>query len=74
METLNTIAEKFTPRNSVTTVTEFGNGNINDTYIVTCASQEKFVLQRINTHVFKQPHRIMQNMRAFTEHVHQRVQ
>ena len=74
METLNTIAEKFTSRNSVTAVAEFGNGNINDTYIVTCATQEKFVLQRINTHVFKQPHRIMQNMRAFTEHVHRRVQ
>src|SRR5215203_138605 len=56
-------------------VKEFGNGNINDTYIVTLDHPEenKFVLQRINTHVFKQPQRIMQNMRTFTEHVHRRV-
>ncbi|MBN8654950.1 MAG: aminoglycoside phosphotransferase family protein [Anaerolineae bacterium] len=72
-ETLHTIAEKFASGNSVSAVTEFGNGNINDTYIVTCSPQEKFVLQRINTHVFKQPSLIMQNMRAFTEHVHRRV-
>jgi Ser/Thr protein kinase RdoA (MazF antagonist) len=74
LETLNTIAEQFAPNDSITSVAEFGNGNINDTYIVTCAGQEKFVLQRINPHVFKHPHLIMQNMRAFTEHVHQRVQ
>jgi Ser/Thr protein kinase RdoA (MazF antagonist) len=73
LETLHTIAEKFASGNSVSAVTEFGNGNINDTYIVTCSPQEKFVLQRINTHVFKQPSLIMQNMRAFTEHVHRRV-
>ena len=74
METLNTVAEQFTPDDSITEVAEFGNENINDTYIVTYAAQEKFVPQRITPHVFKHPHLIMQNMRAFTEHVHQRVQ
>lgn len=73
METLNTIAKQFTPRGNIIDVAEFGNGNINDTYIVTDAAHDKFVLQRINPHVFKHPHLIMQNMRAFTEHVHQRV-
>lgn len=74
MNNLNVIAEQFASGRTITEAAEFGNGNINDTYIVTDATQEKFVLQRINTHVFKQPQRIMQNMRAFTEHVHQRVQ
>ena len=70
------IAAQFSPGGNVVKVKEFGNGNINDTYIVTLDTQadNKFVLQRINTHVFKQPQLIMQNMRAFTEHVHQRVQ
>ena len=76
MENLNNIADLFKPGGNVIKVNEFGNGNINDTYIVTLdtADENKFVLQRINTHVFKQPQLIMQNMRAFTEHVHRRVQ
>ena len=75
MENLLAIAEQFNPGGNILKVKEFGNGNINDTYIVTLAIPEnnKFVLQRINTHVFKQPKLIMQNMRTFTEHVHQRV-
>jgi Ser/Thr protein kinase RdoA (MazF antagonist) len=74
LENLNNIASQFVAGGSVIQVTEFGNGNINDTFIVTLDHGGKFVLQRINTHVFKRPHLIMQNMRAFTEHVHRRVQ
>lgn len=74
LNTLKNIAEQFTSGKTISEVAEFGNGNINDTYIVTNTNHEKLVLQRINTHVFKQPQRIMQNMRAFTEHVHARVQ
>jgi hypothetical protein len=74
LNNLTHIAEQFTPNEDILKVKEFGNGNINDTYMVTRSTAEKFVLQRINTHVFKQPHLIMQNMRAFTEHVHRRVQ
>ena len=58
-------------------VSEFGNGNINDTYLVTLDAtlpeDRHFVLQRINTQVFKQPRLIMQNMRAFTEHMRRRA-
>jgi len=69
------IAEQFASSNRVIEVREFGNGNINDTYLVTTNSviEEHFVLQRINTHVFRQPNLIMQNMRAFTDHMRQRV-
>jgi Ser/Thr protein kinase RdoA (MazF antagonist) len=60
---------------SVIEVREFGNGNINDTYLVTTDINEEnqFVLQRINTQVFKKPKLIMQNMRAFTEHMRRRA-
>ncbi|HUE98614.1 MAG TPA: aminoglycoside phosphotransferase family protein [Anaerolineales bacterium] len=72
-----TIAEQFAPSKRVIDAHEFGNGNINDTYLVcteTDVSEDKqFVLQRINTQVFKQPKLIMQNMRAFTEHVRRRA-
>ena len=75
MENLAFVAEQFRPTGNVLEVTEFGNGNINDTYIVTLdtPAERKFVLQRINTNVFKYPQLIMKNMRIFTEHVHQRV-
>lgn len=69
-----TIAEQFTPQGCVLAVQEFGNGNINDTYLVTTDSDEEpfFVLQRINTHVFKHPDLIMRNMRIFSEHMRRR--
>jgi Ser/Thr protein kinase RdoA (MazF antagonist) len=74
------IAEQFVSFKRVLDVQEFGNGNINDTYLVTTDvdaqthPQEKhFILQRINTQVFKQPYLIMQNMRTFTEHVRGRA-
>lgn len=77
MHHYSSIAEQFTPSGRVIDVDEFGNGNINDTYLVTTdvdSTQEKqFVLQRINTQVFRQPMLIMQNMRAFTEHIRRRA-
>jgi Ser/Thr protein kinase RdoA (MazF antagonist) len=75
--TYSFIAEQFAPSAPVIHVHEFGNGNINDTYLVTLdtvlTEEKQFVLQRINTQVFKQPKLIMQNMRAFTEHIRRRV-
>ena len=74
------IAEQFAPFKRVLTVHEFGNGNINDTYLVTIdvdegghPEEKYFVLQRINTQVFKKPRLIMQNMRTFTEHMRRRA-
>ncbi len=69
------IAEQFQSQGRVIEIREFGNGNINDTYLITSDSYDErhFVLQRINTHVFKQPKLIMQNMRTFTEHMRKRA-
>jgi Ser/Thr protein kinase RdoA (MazF antagonist) len=73
----SSIAEQFAPYTQVLNLHEFGNGNINDTYLVTIDSalpeERQFVLQRINTQVFKHPKLIMKNMRAFTEHVRRRA-
>jgi len=73
----SSIAEQFAAYRQIIDVREFGNGNINDTYLVTTdidSSEEKqFILQRINTQVFKQPMLIMQNMRTFTEHMRRRA-
>ncbi|MCX7596216.1 MAG: aminoglycoside phosphotransferase family protein [Fischerella sp.] len=70
------IAERFTGLGNVTEIQAFGSGNINDTFLVTldCPEERHFVLQRINTQVFRQPQLMMQNMRIFTEHVRERLQ
>ncbi|GAA6617830.1 phosphotransferase enzyme family protein [Scytonema sp. NUACC26] len=73
---LTAIADQFALKGQVMTVQAFGSGNINDTFLVTLDSSEEkhFVLQRINTQVFRQPELIMQNMRTFTEYVRARLQ
>ncbi|MFN6529112.1 aminoglycoside phosphotransferase family protein [Nostoc sp. ChiSLP03a] len=73
---LEAIANQFAPLGKVTGVKAFGSGNINDTFLATLDSSKEqyFVLQRINTQVFRQPQLIMQNMRTLTEHVQKRLQ
>lgn len=75
-DNLVTIAEQFTLPGKVTNIQAFGNGNINDTFLVTLDSpdEKRFVLQRINNEVFCQPKLVMQNMYIYTEHVRKRLQ
>lgn len=70
MDRLTNIAQKFVT-GTITDIRTLGNGNINDTFLVTVTGWEEpqFVLQRINTHVFSQPALVMQNMQIFTEHI-----
>jgi Ser/Thr protein kinase RdoA (MazF antagonist) len=72
-EQLQSIAARFSGAGTVRSVAAFGSGNINDTFVVNVegGSAARFVLQRINTQVFQQPHLVMQNMRIFSEHVHE---
>jgi Ser/Thr protein kinase RdoA (MazF antagonist) len=80
MSNLFAVAEHFTPHGKVIDVRSFGNGNINDTFLVTMHAQgnakveKHFVLQRINTHVFRRPDLVMCNMRTSTEHIRRRLQ
>ena len=47
----------------------FGNGQINYTFLITTDTGKKYILQRINTHVFKKPVELMRNVIAVTEHI-----
>ncbi|HNW33309.1 MAG TPA: aminoglycoside phosphotransferase family protein [Candidatus Ozemobacteraceae bacterium] len=69
-EDLLRIAGEFRPIGSISEIREFGNGNINSTYLVVSRSSgtDRFILQRINTHVFPKPELVMKNIRAFTSH------
>jgi Ser/Thr protein kinase RdoA (MazF antagonist) len=73
---LRPIADQFAHRGRVTQICPLGNGNINDTFLITVDSpiDHQFVLQRINTQVFQQPELVMRNMRILTEHIHHKLQ
>jgi hypothetical protein len=76
LDNLVAVADQFKPQGEVIAVEEYGNGNVNDTFLVTLDSKEEkhFILQRINTQVFRRPELVMLNMRTFSEHVRQRLQ
>lgn len=49
----------------------YGNGHINDTYIV--HSKPDYILQRINKTVFTNPPAVMENIMGVTEHLHKKI-
>ena len=55
----------------------FGNGHINDTFRIRTLDERgqttEYILQRINTAIFRDPIAVMRNIRAVTEHVAQRI-
>jgi hypothetical protein len=64
------IARQFST-DRIDKIESFGSGNINDTFLVTVdrSTEPHFVLQRINTKVFRQPELVMQNMRILSDWV-----
>ena len=68
------IAAQFAIAAEIESVAPLGNGNINSTFLVTITPAEakipqRFVLQRINTKVFRQPELVIQNMVVLGEHL-----
>lgn len=70
------VVKQFKPQGEVIDIREFGNGNINKTFLVTLDSEgeKHFILQCINTRVFSQPELVIQNMRICTEYMSQHLQ
>lgn len=74
---LEAVATQFARGQLVRSVKPYGAGNVNDTYLVTVYPREnqvtdtQFVLQRVNTHIFRQPELILLNMRRFLAHIEQ---
>ncbi len=62
-------AIKGTPKNCV----PLGNGQINDTFLLQ-TTEEQYVLQRINTQVFPEPEKIMENVSRVLNHINGPVQ
>jgi Ser/Thr protein kinase RdoA (MazF antagonist) len=65
-------ADQFNTQGKIINIQAYGKGNVHDTFLVTLDGMEenKFILQRMNTRIFHQPELVMQNLRIFSEHVH----
>ena len=67
------IARQFDINGRVFSCEGMLEGNVNDTYLAifrTVFAETRAVIQRINTYVFKEPDKLMENMHRVTEHVH----
>ncbi len=54
-----------------TDVDSYGNGHINDTFL--CETSPRFILQRINTDIFKKPNEVMENISNVTEFLRKKI-
>ncbi len=71
------IAEQFDVAGRLASICPTGSGNVNDTYLAvfrTHFSEERIIVQRVNSHVFSQPDWIMENLSILTNHCHKQLQ
>ena len=67
------VADSFALSGDVLTVERYGTGHIHDTYLVACGppdSPHRYILQRINRHVFFDPCRLTEGIQQVTRHIH----
>lgn len=64
--------EAFDLGGAVISAQPYGNGHINDTFLVKTPGRD-YILQRINTDIFTDPDGLMTNISAVTAHLGQRI-
>jgi thiamine kinase-like enzyme len=76
-EDVSLIAGQFQIEGQLSAVQAFGSGHINDTFSVICehdGDTRRYVLQRINHEIFKNPPKLMENVVRVTEHIRKKVE
>ena len=69
---LKKIFDKFQIEGTFIEAVPHGNGHINDTFVVTCdrdGKKVRYIFQRINKNVFKNPPMLMDNISRVTSHI-----
>lgn len=61
------IGNKFDIKGEATTYSPIGNGHINSTFLVNSTSENKYIIQKINTHAFNDVDALMSNVFKVTE-------
>lgn len=71
MKEFKAIAEKFSILGEITDICRFGEGHINTTLLVT-TTEEKYVMQGMNTNVFPNVEGLMSNVVYVTDYLYER--
>lgn len=66
------VLKEFFNVDKIVEVTPFGNGHINETYLVYFESC-RYIVQKINYHVFDNPFAVMNNMELITSYIRKNV-
>ncbi|MCL2521773.1 MAG: aminoglycoside phosphotransferase family protein [Erysipelotrichales bacterium] len=62
------VIKKYFNEKNILSIKEYGRGHINKTYLITFP-EKKYILQQINSTVFKNPWGVMKNIEMVTEHL-----
>jgi Ser/Thr protein kinase RdoA (MazF antagonist) len=75
MNDLKEITKHFAISGKIAEILPLGSGHIHDTYHVITASDQTddYVLQRINTNVFRDPDAVMHNLKLVTSHIEKKL-
>lgn len=65
---MHNILKNFYFYDDILKVEPFGNGHINSTFLV-ITKENKYIIQKINTNVFKKPKEVMENIELVTDHI-----
>lgn len=66
---IKNIINNFNFDSDIIEIKENNQGNINSTYMLISSSNKKYLLQKINIYVFKNPHLVMKNIELVTTHI-----
>lgn len=75
-ETLKDVCSKFSIYGDFVDAAPYGSGHINDTFAVIYGqggTEVRYILQRINHNIFKNPPSLMDNIRRVTEHIGRKI-
>lgn len=65
-------SDKFSFNGEIDAITPYGEGHINDTFLVTIKNSDtRYILQRLNTNIFKNHEGLMQNIKIVTAKLRQ---
>ena len=71
------IVQEFNFKGDFSSAESYGEGHINDTYIANFkinGSSQRYILQRINHHVFRDPEGLMSNIQDVTAHLREKIE
>lgn len=71
---LQEVFEAFLPEKEIISFDELASGHINDTYLVKSGDKESYVVQKINSTVFKDVPGLVRNKALVSEHLHKKME